>query len=563
MVNNLTDDTWKTEQPGKLNRLDDDPLNLARYDLLAEASGLWSAMSHHSGIIGMVSATALFLLCLSVTCCCMRCKSRLNGFRAGEVVSSATLSTAPQATRNPTLRYKLTKAFGSAASAVSLLKWTGLLMLVVQSSALFVVLRKSRLIDGPKYSGVMAVMLIEIGKLSVCLFVIAFGPNPYFTLYDELFIKWHDTLKLAIPAICYAIQNNLIFYASNRISAVVLQSVLQMKTLAAAIFSVLILGKRFALFDWLSFFALVIGVILVQTHSPESRKMQEDAAQQQDASLLDVNQTLNFANHTNQTLNFANHTTPAAGTAASAGAQLTGAAAALAGAALSGFSGVFLERMFTKRASSLFVRNVQLCIYSISAQLIALTHEVAMQPDRPLLTGFHTLTWVVVVLQGAGGLITAMVIKYAGNMPKTFAAAVSLLVTAFVSIFGFGLYEFTTPLFWLGVATVAGATLAFEGRKVYWTVDAQRCCMSAALDALVAHTQVIWESICMRKNPNQESTGNGVQELGEAEDVRMLQQAKEAKQYVKSALGETVSGDDDDFTVISASPAERSQPCQA
>ena len=49
--------------------------------------------------------------------------------------------------------------------------------------------------------------------------------------------------KLAIPAFCYALQNNLVFLAISNLSAAAAQVLYQLKTLTTALFSVLLLSK--------------------------------------------------------------------------------------------------------------------------------------------------------------------------------------------------------------------------------------------------------------------------------------------------------------------------------
>jgi len=57
--------------------------------------------------------------------------------------------------------------------------------------------------------------------------------------------------------------------------------------------------------------------------------------------------------------------------------------------------------------------------------------------------------------QVAGALLTAFVIKFAGNVLKTFATVLALLCTCFASTL---LFDFTpTPLFGLGVALTAAS----------------------------------------------------------------------------------------------------------
>ena len=147
------------------------------------------------------------------------------------------------------------------------------------------------------------------------------------------------------------------------------------------------LGKRFKALQWASFLLLAIGVALVQ---------------QQDSKW----------------------------SAGSAGrhSPVLGATASLVAAGLSGFAGVYLELMFTRGSTSIWMRNVQLAIFTLPLQTLTV-----FQTDRAhiaahgALHGFWPSTWVVVAVQVAGGLIVAIVIKYAGNILKTFAAVLAIL----------------------------------------------------------------------------------------------------------------------------------------
>ena len=73
--------------------------------------------------------------------------------------------------------------------------------------------------------------------------------------------------------------------------------------------------------------------------------------------------------------------------------------------------------MFTSGGTSLWVRNVQLGLFAIPLQVLAVwqqeRHHLAVHGLHWLLHGFHPSTWLVVLIQFAGGLITAVVIKYA------------------------------------------------------------------------------------------------------------------------------------------------------
>ena len=311
------------------------------------------------------------------------------------------------------------------------LKWFGLGMLVAQNSALFIWLRITRHTTGPGYSSAVAVLCIELGKLGVCLNAIAFtSRSPAHELYMELWQKRRETLLFAVPAICYTIQNNLLFIAAAFISAVVLQAITQTKILWTAAFSVVLIGRKFEFLDWVSFVVLILGVLAIQMNSPEAITRGITAGP----------------------------------SAADDELRVMGSLCAAGAASMSGFAGVFLEVMYTKKGTSLWIRNVQLAVFTLPLQTTAALQQVLSGQVVGPFDNFHFSTWVVISIQIAGGLITSLVIKYAGNMPKVFAAAVGLVFTSMISIPLFGYWD-ASALYWLGVLTVSTATLLFEGRN--------------------------------------------------------------------------------------------------
>ena len=324
------------------------------------------------------------------------------------------------------------------------LKYGSLVLLVLQNSSVFVVTRYSRIGKHRPYLASVVVLLVEIIKFVLCLALILrdshYSPRSMLlALRRHVFYEWRTTLLLGIPAACYALQNNLIFVAIGNLSAAAAQVLYQLKTLSTAFFTVIILSKRFSWPQWLSFILLTLGVLLVQSEDAKSSSAPTGAA------------------------------------------PLVGAAAAISASALSGFAGVFLEMMYTNVPSSatsspdakstssnsptrssssnapatLWTRNVQLSLFTLPLQFIAIHASGDFEAiDRHgWLQGFRFSTWLVVALQVGGALLIAVVIKFAGNVLKTFASVVALLLTCGWSM---ALFDFhPTALFAAGVGTVA------------------------------------------------------------------------------------------------------------
>ena len=255
----------------------------------------------------------------------------------------------------------------ASAVAFDFVKWGSLALLVLQNSSLFVVTRYTRAPSrkGHMYLSSVVVLIVELSKMFICLCLLIHGSDSFgafaSSLHQHVWAERSQTLRLAIPATCYAIQNNLLFLAISNLSAAAAQVLYQMKTLSTAFFTVVLLGKTFHAPQWASFFILAGGVVLVQSQDAKSA-----------SSPTGANPAL-------------------------------GVVAALSAAGLSGFAGVFLEKMFTSGDTSLWMRNVQLGVFAIPLQILAIAQTDGDKVWRHgLLQGFKVSTWMVVAIQVRG-----------------------------------------------------------------------------------------------------------------------------------------------------------------
>ena len=311
--------------------------------------------------------------------------------------------------------------FGYRASDV--IKWISLPLLVVQNSSLFLVMRYSRSMHEDQYHPTVTVFVTELVKFTIALSMVIFTERKNGLGIRASFHKLHSQSRLlytlAVPALCFTGQNNLLYVGVSYLSAAAAQVIVQSKTLWAALFSVLLLKKRFSCLHWTSFVLLVVGVVLVQ-----------------------------------------NQDTQALFHADGARGALVGVAASLAAATLSGFAGVFLEMTFTRRTASLWELNVHLAVLSLPLQGLAIFEfDRSAIYERGFFYGYHADTWLVIFIQAVGGLLTAVVIKYAGNMLKSFATSLSLMSTSLVSIPMLGYNP--SSIFWAGLFLVCTSTMLY------------------------------------------------------------------------------------------------------
>lgn len=100
------------------------------------------------------------------------------------------------------------------------IKYLSLLILVVQNSALILVMRYTRAnVDEDKlYLASTAVVMSEVIKMVSCVFILYYATEAQKRSFQkltsllnrELILKWRETAKLAVPATLYLIQVSLL-----------------------------------------------------------------------------------------------------------------------------------------------------------------------------------------------------------------------------------------------------------------------------------------------------------------------------------------------------------------
>lgn len=127
----------------------------------------------------------------------------------------------------------------------------------------------------------------------------------------------------------------------------------------------------------------------------------------------------------------------------------------------SGFAGVYFEKILKGSSASVWVRNVQLGIFGTGLGLLGLWwHDGAAVAQSGFFFGYTGMVWCVVCNQALGGLLVAVVVKYADNILKGFATSFSIIVSTVLSIYLFGFH--VDLLFTLGAGMVIGAVYMYS-----------------------------------------------------------------------------------------------------
>lgn len=247
-----------------------------------------------------------------------------------------------------------------------------------------------------------------------------------------------ESLKVALPAVLFFVQNSLFYVALTNLTAPVFQVSYQMKLFTTAVVSVLLLQRKYSARHWISLCTLTVGAALAVTAKDES------SAEPRSKNNI-------------------------------------GFLAVTAACLCSAFAGVGFEKLLkiklTAQAGqvddvpylstpSLWMRNIQLGIYSlICAILQGLLASLYVYKDeatarQPFLFGFSFLVWVLVLLRASCGILVAVIIKHMDNVVKSITSCISVLAGCLLSKFLLG-----TELqesFWLGTGLVFCSSFVFS-----------------------------------------------------------------------------------------------------
>ncbi|CAD5226156.1 unnamed protein product [Bursaphelenchus xylophilus] len=321
------------------------------------------------------------------------------------------------------------------------LRYVSLVVLVVQNTGQVLLTRYATRRDQEQFIKTVAVFFNEVIKLiaGTILFLLSTGDikKAASELKLHFCTHWLETLKVGVPAFIYTIQNFLLYLSIEHLDAGTYMVTYQLKILTTALFTVLMLKRKLSLVQWGALATLAIGVAVVQTSAGKGASP---------AAVL--NGTL--ITTTAKPINKAAEQQP-----------LIGFTAVVAAAIMSGFAGIYFEKILKGSEVSIWLRNIQLSVLSIPISLVVIAIKDREKVlNRGFLAGFDYVVWSVVLCQALGGLIVAVVIKYADNILKAFATSIAIIVACLASIVLFN--TFPTALFLVGAFLVIGAVVLYS-----------------------------------------------------------------------------------------------------
>nr|CAG4646398.1 EOG090X098P [Macrothrix elegans] len=286
------------------------------------------------------------------------------------------------------------------------MKYISLVTLTVQNAALGLSMRYARTRPGNMFLSSTAVLMSEVVKLISCLGLVFHEEGSTFdrlkhALHTQIIQQPLDTLKVCIPSMVYVVQNNLLYVAASHLDAATYQVTYQLKILTTALFTVIILRRQLLITQWIALVVLLLGVAMVQLAQTEPHTNSSNS------STSDQNRWIGFG-------------------------------AALSACFLSGFAGIYFEKILKGSSVSVWMRNIQLSVLSLPFGLgTCLIYDYSRINLHGFFFGYDAFIWYLIVLQATGGLLVAMVVKYADNILKGFATSLAIIISCVFSIYFF------------------------------------------------------------------------------------------------------------------------------
>ncbi|CAI5708911.1 hypothetical protein KXD40_004825 [Peronospora effusa] len=323
----------------------------------------------------------------------------------------------------------------------TVLKYGSLCILCVQNSLLVILMRLSRVGNFPRFIPATAVFIGEALKLITCFVVLIHEFHGLEKLQRRkrlgdsfrAITNMGELLRVCVPAMLYVVQNNLQYVAVSNLDASTFQVLYQLKILTTAIFSVVMLQRTLLLTQWGAIVTLMMGVALVQLDEGSS------------AATVKSEQTVQSTTN--------------------------GLLAVIAACMCSGFAGVYLEKILKAAGSqtSLWERNVQMCFLGLVLSGGGLAYnDYESILTRGFFYGYRPVVWAAISFSAFGGLLTAVVVKYADNILKAFATSIAVVLSVILSAFVFD--KIPTGQFVIGAILVNGSVYAY-GKAPEWHND--------------------------------------------------------------------------------------------
>ncbi|KAL6233159.1 hypothetical protein BDW75DRAFT_232195 [Aspergillus navahoensis] len=352
-------------------------------------------------------------------------------------------------------------------------------LLTIQYTTFVLLVHYSRMMpptSGKRYLTSTAVFFNEVVKLAISLTLALYEVSksappsvPATSLLSTLAaaVFSGDSWKLAIPAALYTLANSLQYIALSNLPAATFQTSYQLKIVVSSVFGLILLQRSVPLRKWGLILLLIAGVALVNVPVINSDELSLDNA----ATHFDFPRSLEeWKSVKLQGQGLRKRSATYEGieedilTATPSMDRIVGILATLGSCAASGLSGVYFEKVMrdSAKSTSLWVRNVQIAVYSIFPALFigVVFLDGEKIANGGVFEGYNWIVWATIVVQALGGIAAPFLAGPAFADARNVASATTIILTSLGSVW---LFDFEpTVTYLIGTFAVLVATYLCE-----------------------------------------------------------------------------------------------------
>jgi len=235
------------------------------------------------------------------------------------------------------------------------------------------------------YNSLTIVPIVELLKIIISVFLLFLSPLPN----GSCTVTFQRFMMYSIPAVCYFVSNNCLFFIVSDLGATQFQILGNLKIIFNALFLRYFLKRRFKLHQWKGLTLLTLGVSLTQLETISGAGSQE----------------------------------------------IRGYTVALLSCIASSFGGVYCEKLLKDDFNAVIhVANIQLycwgCVFGILLLLIS---------DRRFefayfFEGYSLVVICVILTLALTGICVSYVVKHLDNIVKSFVTSFGIFATAIIRI---------------------------------------------------------------------------------------------------------------------------------
>ena len=282
------------------------------------------------------------------------------------------------------------------------------------------------------YCASSLVVLTEVLKLSVCI-IASLMEVGLANLSNAICSR--QTIWFALPSLAYTLNKNLDLASMKRLELPIYMLVIEAKSVLTALWSCLLLGRRFSSWQMLALFLLAFGDSLAIGAMDSFVVPHEGSHGKKRSSHL---------SHTG----FDNHE------------YVIGVLCGLVGITMASVASVFMEGLL-KKPGSLFVRNVQIGCSALPISIIVLVcgGDLPRVQKYGFFQGMTPAVWLLSCMVVTLGVLMAAILRHVSAVAIGFVRACALTVITFISI---PLFAFKPAItFFVGGPIVVGSLVLY------------------------------------------------------------------------------------------------------